>query len=105
MKLRSVFCVLPTRPLAERTVRELVESGLVIDEISLLFLVPEAAPRPAEPETSGLFALAMPLDVPGIGRLAVAGLIATAMKGKTVVSLADGLLDFGVPDVETKQYE
>ncbi|MFO1446942.1 MAG: hypothetical protein U1F61_02095 [Opitutaceae bacterium] len=105
MKLRSVFCVLPTRLLAERTAGELVESGLGIDEISLLFLIPESAPLTAEPESSELFALAVPLDVPGIGRLAVAGLIAAAMKGKTVVSLADGLLDFGVPDVETKQYE
>lgn len=106
MKLRSVFSVLPTRVVAAQAIRDLIQAGFGLAEISLLSLAAEetvAAPDPVLPAES--LAVTVPLEVPGMGPLAVTGLIAAALKGTSVVSLADGLLDFGVPGTEAGQYE
>jgi hypothetical protein len=106
MKLRSVFSVLPTRVVAAQAIRDLIAAGFGLAEISLLSLASGEAPAlldPAPPEETS--AVTVPLDVPGMGPLVVTGLIAAALKGTSVVSLADGLLDFGVPGTEAGQYE
>lgn len=54
---------------------------------------------------AGLLASAGALAIPGIGPLLAMGPLAATLGGAAVGGLAGGLTDYGIPKMESKQYE
>lgn len=120
MTLRSVFCLVTSRGRADLLIMELRAAEVSTAEISLLFL---EQGQHATPAARGLSAAAAesaapirgvcrdldkvgPLALAGVGPLIVGGPIASALRGAKVgSSVADGLVDFGVPALEAARYE
>ena len=124
MPQRSVFCIALSRGRAGRIVLNLKEARFSNTEISALFLdqsaiasrAAERATRPAEEETPiqpadvicGVMAWIAAVAcrvVPGVDPVIAAGPIATALSNAEGGSVANGLIDFGVPHAEARRYE
>jgi hypothetical protein len=124
MPQRSVFCIALSRGRAGRIVLDLKEARFSSTEISALFLdqsaiasrtvagdgsAPSAEPliQPAE-VIYGVMAWIATVAchvVPGGDPIIAAGPIATVLSDAMISGVADGLIDFGVPQTEAKLYE
>lgn len=124
MPQRSVFCIALSRGRAGRIVLDLKEARFSNTEISALFLdqsantghalVNETGSLLGEPPVqsadvicgvmSWIAAVACHV-VPGADPIIAAGPIATALSDAPVSGVADGLIDFGVPQTEARRYE
>ncbi len=126
---KSVFCIAPTRAMAETIVLELKTSGFMENDISVLFpdknstkdfaheqntkapegAVAGAAAGGAVGGTLGLLAGIGLLAVPGVGPFLAAGPIFSALSGVAVGGALGGLtgalVGMGMPEVEAKRYE
>jgi hypothetical protein len=124
MPQRSVFCIALSRGRAGRIVLDLKEASFPNTEISALFLDQSAIAsrnaeqqaRYAEGETPsqsadvicGVMAWIAAVAcrvVPGTDPIIAAGPIASELNGIDGSSVADGLIDFGVPQLEARRYE
>jgi hypothetical protein len=119
MALCSVFCLVPSRGRADLLLTELKTADVSRAEISLLFLERQAGAMPGATDLSAAAAESAgairgvfrwidgigTLAVPDAGPLIVGGPIAEAMRGANVVSVAAGLMAFGVPSPEASRYE
>lgn len=124
MSQRSVFCIAASQGRADRIVHDLKGAEFSSTEISALFLDPGASDERAFAKEAAASARATatqsagvirgvlgwiagigPLVIPGVDPLIAAGPIAAALSGATVGSVTDGLIDFGVPQLEAGRYE
>jgi len=125
----SVFCIAPTRIMAENIVTELKVSGFSENDISVLFpdktstrdfahdqntKAPEGAVTGATAGgavggTLGLLAGIGLLAVPGVGPFLAAGPIFAALSGVAVGGAVGGitgaLIGMGIPEIEAKRYD
>ena len=124
MPQRSVFCIALSRGRAGRIVLDLKEARFSNTEISALFLDQSAIAshaagqeiRLAEEESStqsaavicGVMAWIAAVAcrvVPGIDPIIAAGPIASTLSDAEGGSVANGLIDLGVPHAEARRYE
>ena len=127
--MNSIFCIAPTRAMAENIVTELKTSGFTENDISVLFpdksssrdfaheqntKAPEGAVTGATAGgavggTLGLLAGIGLLAVPGAGPFLAAGPIFAALSGIAVGGAVGGitgaLIGMGMPEVEAKRYD
>jgi hypothetical protein len=124
MPQRSVFCIALSRGRAGRIVLDLKEGRFSSTEISALFLDQSAISVRDEANEDSHSPSELPIQsadvicgvmawiaavachvVPGVDPIIAAGPIATVLSDATSNGVADGLIDFGVPQAEARRYE
>lgn len=124
MPQNSVFCIALSRGRAGRIVLDLKEASFSNTEISALFLDQCASPDLTTSTEAALLVDDKPIQapevicgvmawiaavachiVPGVDPIIAAGPIATTLSDAPISGVADGLIDFGVPQGEAKRYE